>query len=97
MLAKGPLGAWIRWGFSQTWLLPVNLHAGGETGHGHWSHRHGSLLERGRFDQIPGRKPVTGMTMCVVEKDRRRGRSGSLCKGSVAPGSSMGRRLWRHG
>ena len=72
-MAKGPPGAWIRWGFGQTWLLPVNLQAGGETGHGHWSHRHGSLLERGRFDQISGRKPVTGMTMCVVEKERQVG------------------------
>lgn len=91
-VGQGPTGCLDTVGTRPDAAAPANLHASGETGHCHRSRRRGSLLERGRLEQIPGRKPGTRMTMCAVKQEGRRGTSGGLCKGSVAPGSRV---VWR--
>lgn len=72
--------------------LSWKLHTSGEMGHGHWSHRHGSLLERAGSDQVPGRASGDGTGMCAVKQESRTGRLGGSCEGSVAPGSRV---VWR--
>lgn len=69
-------------------------HTSGEMGHCHWSHRHGSLLERAGSDQVPGRASGDGTGMCAVKQESRTGRLGGSCKGSVAPGSRVVWRCW---